>query len=151
MHLQKFCLFYKDLKHDTKDCLMLKKKIGRLITKGYLKQFVKRHIHIEKDREKPNQPTQVMPKISVILKSTSARRDTFNGKRKYRKHVLTTNHHQNPWHKPIIFTLEDGKWVSYPHENVLVISWFWPIIESTGCWWIIKIQLTSFPKMWCFR
>jgi hypothetical protein len=64
---------------------------------------------------------------------------------------LTTNHHQNPWHKPIIFTLEDGKWVSYPHENVLVISWFWPIIESTGCWWIIRIQLTSFPKMWCFR
>jgi hypothetical protein len=32
MHLQKFYLFYKDLKHDTKDCFMLKKEIGRLIT-----------------------------------------------------------------------------------------------------------------------
>jgi hypothetical protein len=74
-----------------------------------------------KDIEKPNQPTQVMPNINVILKSTLARGDTFNGKRKYRKHILIMNHHQIPWHKPIIFTLEDGKGVTYPYEDVIVI------------------------------
>jgi hypothetical protein len=44
---KKFCFFHKDKGHDTKDCFMLKKEIERLIAKGYLKQLVKGHAHME--------------------------------------------------------------------------------------------------------
>jgi hypothetical protein len=41
--------------------------------KGYLKQLVKGHAHMEQDREEPSQSTQALPKINVILKGTSVR------------------------------------------------------------------------------
>ena len=45
-----FCFFHKDKGHDTKDYFMLKKEIERLTAKGYLKQLVKGHAHMEQDR-----------------------------------------------------------------------------------------------------
>jgi hypothetical protein len=43
-------------KHDKEDRFILKKKIERLIDKGYLKQFVKRHVYIKYGREEPSLP-----------------------------------------------------------------------------------------------
>jgi hypothetical protein len=53
--------------------LHVEKEIERLIAKGYLKQLVKGHAHMEQDREEPSQSTQALPKINVILKGTSVR------------------------------------------------------------------------------
>ena len=66
-----------------------------LIGKCYLKQFIKRHVHLERDREEPSQPVQALLEINVILGGTLAREYTYNGKRKYRKYVFTTAHQQN--------------------------------------------------------
>jgi len=38
------------------------------------------------------------------------------------KQVLITIHLLNAWHEPILFTVEYGKGVTFPHENSLVIS-----------------------------
>jgi hypothetical protein len=43
-----------------------------LIGKCYLKQFIKRHVHLERDREEPSQPVQTLPEITVILNGTLA-------------------------------------------------------------------------------
>lgn len=43
-------------------------------------------------------------------------------KKKYRKHVLTTSRLLNQCHKPIIFTLRDGKGITFPYKDALVIS-----------------------------
>jgi hypothetical protein len=51
-----------------------------LITKGYLKEFVKRHAQMEWDIEKSNQLIQALPKINVILRGTTLREDAFSGK-----------------------------------------------------------------------
>jgi len=61
--------------------LYVEKEIERLIAKGYLKQLVKGHAHMEQDREEPSQSTQALPKINVILKGTPVRGDTSSGKK----------------------------------------------------------------------
>lgn len=71
--------------------------------------------------EEPNQSTQALPKINVILEGTSVRGDTSSGKKKHWKQVLTTVHQQNLYHEPIIFTPEDEEGVTYSHEDALVI------------------------------
>ena len=43
-----------------------------LIGKCYLKQFIKRHVHLERDRKEPSQPVQTLPEITVILNGTLA-------------------------------------------------------------------------------
>jgi hypothetical protein len=93
-----------------------------LIGKCYLKQFIKRHVHLERDREEPSQPVQTLPEITVILNGTLARGDTYNGKRKYRKYVFTTAHQQNLWYEPLTFTLENREKVTHLHEDALAIS-----------------------------
>jgi hypothetical protein len=39
---KKYCQFYKEKGHDTRDCYALKKEMERLLTQGYLKQFLKK-------------------------------------------------------------------------------------------------------------
>ena len=70
----------------------LKKDIERLITKGYLNQFVKGHAHMKRDRENPSQLAQALLEINVILGGTLAGGDTSNEKRKYEKQVLIMAH-----------------------------------------------------------
>jgi hypothetical protein len=100
-------------KNDIEDCFTLKKDIKRLIAKGYLKHLVKGHAHMECDRKDPSQPIQSLSNIQG---------DTFNGKRKYEKQVLTTAYQHNSRYELITFTLKDGEGATYSHEDILVIS-----------------------------
>jgi hypothetical protein len=65
-----------------------------------------------------------LPEINLIFDGTSIGGDRGNRNRKYTKQVFTTARLPNMWHEPIIFTPVDGKGVTFPHEDALVISTF---------------------------
>ena len=50
-NLKKYCLFYKDKRHNTKECYTLKRKIKQLITKGHLQLFMKKGLENKKEEE----------------------------------------------------------------------------------------------------
>ena len=85
---KKYCLFHKDRGHDIEDCYIQKKEIESLKVKGYFSQFLKKDSHLKHNRKEPGQFIIVVPEINLILKGTSFRGDSNNGKRKYRKKVL---------------------------------------------------------------
>ncbi|XP_027100415.1 uncharacterized protein [Coffea arabica] len=48
-----YCLYHRDVGHETEDCNDLKNEIERLIKQGYLKQFIRRDASGPKDAKRP--------------------------------------------------------------------------------------------------
>jgi hypothetical protein len=69
---KKYCLFHLDKGHDIEDCYVLKKKIERLIVKGYLHQVLNKDFCCEQNREEYSQSPTALLEINVILGGTSA-------------------------------------------------------------------------------
>lgn len=141
----KNCLFHKDKRHDTNECYALKKKIERLITKGYLHQFLKKDSHPKLKKEVLSQSMMALLEINMILGGTPSEGDSSTRKRKYRKEVLTTTLLVKQWHEPIVFTLEDRVGITFPYEMTCSSLQSFLTIEYIKCWWIMAMQSISSP------
>ncbi|XP_057969571.1 uncharacterized protein LOC131158730 [Malania oleifera] len=94
-NMSKFCQFHRDHRHDTEECIQLKKEIKALMKRGYLSRFIKKEDPQREPREqrRPNRnekEEQVIGEITVIFGGSASGEDSGGGRKRYVKQVLST-------------------------------------------------------------
>ncbi|KAI3676095.1 hypothetical protein L1987_85694 [Smallanthus sonchifolius] len=128
----KWCAFHEDFGHNTKNCIVLRKEISYLLSKGYLKEFLGKGKKQVKDHDKMPQRARSPPPDAKVIGFISGGSDicgtsysaakrnakeakTEKGDRPVRTSSLTEE-------KVISFNEDDRDNVQDPHHDGLVIT-----------------------------
>ncbi|TXG66066.1 hypothetical protein EZV62_007341 [Acer yangbiense] len=130
----KYCDFHGDIGHTTSECFHLKDHIETLIRNGYLKEFI--DITQEARQQVPDTTERDPPKhsdkgkvhmVHTIAGDSNRARKAYSRSTVANRACMQVNQFQTLKRQkihttPIIFTDEDSKGVTYPHDDALVVS-----------------------------
>ncbi|TXG71857.1 hypothetical protein EZV62_000436 [Acer yangbiense] len=136
----KYCDFHGDIGHTTSECFHLKDHIETLIRNGYLKEFI--DLTQEARQQVPDTTERDPPKhsdkgkvhmVHTIAGGPTLAGDSNRARKAYSRSTVAsracmqvnqfqTLKRQKIHTTPIIFTDEDSKGVTHPHDDALVVS-----------------------------